>query len=326
MKTVLVTGGAGFIGSHFVRLLIKKNKYFVINFDLLTYAGNLDNLKDVEMNPNYKFIMGDVRDREMIETLFNNYEIDYVVNFAAESHVDRSIVSADDFITTNILGSQILMEVARNNWFSNKSKSFKSSARFIQISTDEVYGPTIYDSFDERALLKPSSPYAASKASADLIAKSYFTTYGFPIIITRCSNNYGPNQFPEKLIPYFISLAIQNKNLPLYGNGQQIRDWIHVMDHCSAIEILLNNGKIGETYNIGANNEIKNIDIAKLILNSLNKSEKLISFVQDRLGHDVRYSINSEKIRLNFGWEPKYDFSDNIQLLIQLEVVRNSQL
>ena len=322
MKTVLVTGGAGFIGSHFIRLLLKESGYFVINYDILTYAGNLNNLRDVDSNPNYIFIKGDIRNRTDVEQLFRTYDIDVVVNFAAESHVDRSIVAADDFITTNLLGTQTLMDVAKASWMNLNDGSFKGGKKFIQISTDEVYGSISEGSFDEESPLLPNSPYSASKASADLIARSYYQTYNFPVIITRSSNNYGPNQYPEKLIPLFISLAKEDKPLPLYGNGRQVRDWIHVEDNCSAILRVLNNGKEGEIYNIGANNEYRNIDIAKIILNELGKPESLLTYVKDRPGHDIRYSINANKLINQFGWTPNIKFNHGIAQLVVKSVSR----
>lgn len=312
MKIVLVTGGAGFIGSHFIRLLLKESGYFVINYDLLTYAGNLNNLRDVDSNPNYSFIKGDIRNRSEVNQLFSMYDIDVVVNFAAESHVDRSIVAADDFIKTNILGAQTLMDAAKASWMNLNDVSFNEGKKFIQISTDEVYGSISKGSFVEESPILPNSPYSASKASADLIARAYYKTYNFPVIITRSSNNYGPNQYPEKLIPLFISLAKEDKQLPLYGNGKQVRDWIHVEDNCSALLQVLIDGKVGEIYNIGANNEQRNIDIAKMILNELGKPQDLISFVNDRPGHDLRYSINSQKLVNTLNWTPKKIFEIEI--------------
>lgn len=319
MTTVLVTGGAGFIGSHFIRLLLKHDNYFVINFDLLTYAGNLSNLTEIESNKNYCFKKGDIRDRPELENLFKNYDIDVVVNFAAESHVDRSIVAADDFITTNIIGAQTLMDVSKSVWLNSQEGKFKKGKRFIQISTDEVYGSILYGSFDESSNILPNSPYSASKASADLIARSYYMTFNFPVIITRSSNNYGVNQYPEKLIPFFLSLAKKDRPLPLYGDGKQVRDWIHVEDNCAAILEVMSSGVIGEIYNVGANNEIQNIDIAKMILKELNKSKSLIAYINDRPGHDIRYSIDSNKIRNKLGWKPQKDFRESFK-----ELVRNS--
>lgn len=317
MKTVLVTGGAGFIGSHFIRLLLRKNDFFVINFDLLTYAGNLNNLKEVEPNVNYCFVHGDIRDRNQIEEVFSEFNIDLVVNFAAESHVDRSIVASNDFVTTNIIGSHTLMDVAKSFWFDYQNNSFMVGKRFIQVSTDEVYGSIVKGSFTEESPLLPNSPYSASKASADLIARAYFKTHNFPVIITRSSNNYGENQYPEKLIPFFIQQAKQEKKLPLYGSGNQVRDWIHVLDNCNAILTILLKGTLGDTYNISSNYELSNLSVTKLILKTLNKPETLIHHVKDRLGHDVRYSINSDKTR-ELGWHPVIDFYDGMTELIEL--------
>ena len=299
---LLVTGGAGFIGSNFVRHIIKKyNNYSVVNLDLLTYAGNLENLDDIKDFPNYKFLKGDITDEKLIDEI--TADMDAVINFAAESHVDRSIEGPSVFVKTNVLGTQILLESAKKN----------KVRRFIQISTDEVYGSlgeTGY--FSENSPILPNSPYSASKAGADLIARSYFKTYGFPVIITRCSNNYGPNQFPEKFIPLLITNAFEGKELPIYGDGLNVRDWIHVKDHCEAIDVVLHKGKEGEVYNIGGNCERKNIEIAKLILNKTGKDESLLKFVKDRLGHDRRYAIDSTKIKNETGWGPKYNFEDGI--------------
>jgi dTDP-glucose 4,6-dehydratase len=317
MKTVLVTGGAGFIGSHFIKLLLGKNDFFVINFDLLTYAGNLNNLKEVESNVNYYFVHGDIRNRNQVEEVFSKFNIDSVVNFAAESHVDRSILASNDFITTNIIGSHTLMDVAKSFWFDYQNNSFMVGKRFIQVSTDEVYGSIVKGSFYEESPLLPNSPYSASKASADLIARAYFKTHNFPVIITRSSNNYGENQYPEKLIPFFIQQAKEEKKLPLYGSGNQVRDWIHVLDNCNAILTVLLKGTLGDTYNISSNYELSNLIVTKMILKTLNKPESLIHHVKDRLGHDVRYSLNSDKTR-ELGWHPLIDFQDGIRDLIEL--------
>lgn len=299
---LLITGGAGFIGSNFVKHMLKKySSYSLINLDLLTYAGNLENLDDIKDLPNYKFIKGDIADEKLVNEITVN--VDVVINFAAESHVDRSIEGPSVFIKTNVLGTQILLEAAKKN----KVK------RFIQISTDEVYG-TLGETgyFSEKSPILSNSPYSASKAGADLIVRSYFKTYGFPVIITRCSNNYGPNQFPEKFIPLLITNAFEGKELPIYGDGLNVRDWIHVKDHCEAIDVVLHKGKDGEVYNIGGNCEKKNIDIAKLILKETGKDESLIRFVKDRLGHDRRYAIDSTKIKNELGWDPKYNFENGI--------------
>jgi len=323
MKTILVTGGAGFIGSNFVRhMLTTHPDYKIINVDALTYAGNLENLKDVADHKNYIFIKADIRDREKIETIFDNYDIDFVVNFAAESHVDRSIEEPDVFLTTNIIGTQVLLDVAKKHWKVNPDdkycREYKPGVKFLQISTDEVYGALgKTGKFVETMPLKPNSPYSASKASADLIVRAYYQTYGMPINITRCSNNYGPYQFPEKLIPLMINNCLKEKDLPVYGDGMQVRDWLHVNDHCAAIDTVLHKGKEGEIYNIGGNNEKTNIEIVKLIIKTLGKSEKLIKHVKDRPGHDRRYAIDNTKITNQLGWKPKYTFEEGIKETIQ---------
>lgn len=304
---ILVAGGAGFIGSCFIRHILNKYPdYKVINLDLLTYAGNLENLKDIENNSNYKFVHGDICDKKLVRELVS--QVDCCLNFAAESHVDRSIANPDIFINTNILGAYNLL---------NASKELKLS-RYVQVSTDEVYGtlgPVGY--FTEKTPIAPNSPYSASKASADIIVRSYFETFKQPVLITRCSNNYGPYQFPEKLIPLFISNILQDKQVPVYGDGMNVRDWLYVYDHCSAIDIVLHKGTEGEVYNIGGNNEKTNIEITKLLLSSLNKPESLIKYVEDRLGHDRRYAIDSSKIQNELGWTPSVTFEDGIKLTIQ---------
>lgn len=305
---IFVTGGAGFIGSNFIHYVFHKHPdYEIVNLDKLTYAGNLENLKDIENNPNYHFIKGDICDRKLVTSIVEDFKIQVIVNFAAESHVDRSIMGADVFIQTNIVGTQTLLEVARE----------KKIEKFIQISTDEVYGSLGTDGkFTEDTPLHPNSPYAASKASADLLALAYNHTYGTPVIITRCSNNYGPYQFPEKLIPLMIVNALNNKSLPVYGDGKNVRDWIYVKDHCDAILTIIKNGKIGEIYNIGAENEKPNIEIVKLILKELGKDESLIKFVKDRPGHDRRYAIDATKIKTQLGWQPAYSFETAIKSTI----------
>ena len=307
MKKVLITGGAGFIGSNFIHYILSKyNDYQVINLDKLTYAANLDNLKDIEDNKNYRFIHGDIADQEFIFKLFENEKFDIVINFAAESHVDNSILNPQIFTITNILGTQVLLDACRKY----------NIKRFHQISTDEVYGELPLDDksilFTEKTPLNPSSPYSASKASADMLVKSYYRTYSLPITISRCSNNYGPYQHLEKLIPLMISKAINNDNLPVYGNGLNVRDWLHVYDHCTAIDLIIHEGKIGEIYNIGGNNEKSNIDVVKIILKELGKSEKLIKYVNDRPGHDLRYAIDSTKIKTSLNWKPVYSFEKGI--------------
>ncbi len=317
MKSVLVTGGAGFIGSNFVRMmLVRYPDYKIINVDALTYAGNLDNLEDI-CEKQHIFIKADITDRKSICQIFNIYDIDAVVNFAAESHVDRSIVDPEIFLKTNILGTQVLLDAAKDHWKVDNDKyctEYKSGAKFVQVSTDEVYGGLgKTGKFTEDMPLLPTSPYSASKASADMIVRAYHKTFGVPVNITRCSNNYGPYQFPEKLIPLMINNCMKERSLPVYGDGMQIRDWLHVCDHCHAIDIVLHRGKVGEIYNIGGNNEKANIEIVKLIVNELGKSESLISYVKDRPGHDKRYAIDNTKIKSELGWEPAYTFEKGIK-------------
>ena len=307
MTKMLITGGAGFIGSNFVRYILDKYEdYQIVNLDSLTYCGNLENLSGIEDNPNYTFCKGDITDKELVFKI--TADVDYIVNFAAESHVDRSIEDPEIFIKSNVLGTQVLLDAAREHGIS----------KYLQVSTDEVYGSlgkTGY--FREDTPLAPNSPYSASKASADLMVRAYNKTFDLPVNITRCSNNYGPYQFPEKLIPLMISNALENKHLPVYGDGKNVRDWLHVYDHCSAIDLVLHKGTVGEIYNIGGNNEKKNIEIVKLILKNLNKPESLIKFVKDRLGHDRRYAIDSTKIQDELGWTPKYTFETGIAETIQ---------
>ena len=323
MKTILVTGGAGFIGSNFVKLMLEKHSdYKIINIDALTYAGNLENLEDIDTNPNYEFIKVDIRDKEKIEEIFKNNEINSVVNFAAESHVDRSIEEPEVFLTTNIIGTQVLLDTAKKYWKVNPNdkycKEYKPGVKFLQVSTDEVYGALGETGmFVETMPLMPNSPYSASKASADLIVRAYNETFGMPVNITRCSNNYGPYQFPEKLIPLIINNCLNEKDLPVYGDGMQVRDWLHVSDHCSAIDTVLHKGKDGEVYNIGGNNEKANVEIVKLIIETLGKSEDLIKYVKDRPGHDRRYAIDNTKITTELGWEPKYTFEQGMKETIQ---------
>jgi dTDP-glucose 4,6-dehydratase len=323
LKTILITGGAGFIGSNFVKLMIEKHpEYKIINIDALTYAGNLENLKDIDDKPNYEFIKVDIRDREKIEEIFKNNKITSVVNFAAESHVDRSIEEPEVFLTTNIIGTQVLLDTAKKYWKVNPSdkycKEYKPGVKFLQVSTDEVYGALGETGmFVETMPLMPNSPYSASKASADMIVRAYNETFGMPVNITRCSNNYGPYQFPEKLIPLMINNCLKEKDLPVYGDGMQVRDWLHVSDHCSAIDTVLHKGKDGEVYNIGGNNEKANISIVKLIISTLGKSEDLIKYVKDRPGHDRRYAIDNTKITTELGWEPAYTFEQGMKETIQ---------
>ncbi|MDP5274716.1 dTDP-glucose 4,6-dehydratase [Chengkuizengella axinellae] len=319
MKKILVTGGAGFIGSNFITMMLKQyTNYQVINVDSLTYAGNLENLKSIEDNPNYTFVKADIRDRTKMDQVFASFGIDTVINFAAESHVDRSIDEPELFLTTNIIGTQVLLAVAKKHWKINPSnkycKEYKDGVKFLQVSTDEVYGTLgKTGKFIETTPLMPNSPYSASKASADMIVRAYHETYGMPVNITRCSNNYGPYQFLEKLIPLMICQAFQNKVLPIYGDGMQVRDWLHVFDHCRAIDTVLHYGVIGEIYNIGGNNERTNIDIVKQILKTLNKPDYLIKHIEDRPGHDRRYAIDNTKITTQLGWKPSYTFEEGIK-------------
>ena len=305
MKKILVTGGAGFIGSNFINYILNsRNDVSIVNLDKLTYAGNLKNLSGVENNPNYTFIKGDIVNDELVKFIFQRYQITHVINFAAESHVDRSILGSEVFFRTNVLGTNVLLETAK----------YFGVEKFIQISTVEVYGSLGPEGqFEETTPLQPNSPYAASKAAADLMALAFHHTYGVPVVITRCSNNYGQYQFPEKLIPLMIINALNNKKLPVYGDGLNVRDWIYVIDHNKAVELVLEKGQLGEVYNIGANTEKPNIQIVKLILSQLGKSEELIEYVKDRLGHDRRYAINSKKIKKNLGWQPEYSFEDAIK-------------
>lgn len=329
MKTYLVTGGAGFIGSNFIHYLFKEyTDILVINLDNLTYAGNLDNLKSIEENLNYRFIKGDICNEELLEEIFSKYNIDYIVNFAAESHVDRSIKDSSIFIKTNILGTQSLLDIAKKYW--ENSDGYIKDKKFLQVSTDEVYGSLGKDGyFTEDTPLSPRNPYSASKASADLLVMSYYYTYGFPLNITRCSNNYGRYQFPEKLIPLVINNCLKEKDIPVYGDGMNIRDWLYVSDHCEAINIVLNKGEIGQVYNIGGNNELTNIYMVKKIINILKEilgvdnkrkqlvSEELIKFVEDRKGHDRRYAIDASKMKNELGWEAKIKFDEGIEKTIE---------
>ena len=319
MKRVLVTGGAGFIGSNFIQYMLdsERDLDLLVNLDLLTYAGNLENLKMVESDPRYCFVKGDVRDKQLVESLFTRHDFDTVVHFAAESHVDRSIVEPEIFLNTNIVGTQILLDTAKRHWKLDPddkySREYRAGVRYLQVSTDEVYGALgKIGMFQETTPISPNSPYSASKASADLIVRAYHETFGLPVNITRCSNNYGPYQFPEKLIPLMIYNAYHDKALPVYGDGMQVRDWLHVRDHCSAIYSVLTRGAVGEVYNIGGNNEKANIEIVRLILKELNKPEDLITYVKDRPGNDRRYAIDNTKITTQLGWCPKYTFEQGI--------------
>jgi len=317
-KSILVTGGAGFIGANFIHYMFKAHPdYEIINLDKLTYAGNLNNLKGVDDKPNYHFVKGDIANRELVEYIFEEFRPIYVVNFAAESHVDRSIEGPEIFIRTNVYGTQVFLDVAKKHWLTNGK--WKEGVKFIQISTDEVYGslgPT--GLFTEETPLNPHSPYSASKASADFIAKAYFDTFGMPVLITRSSNNFGPRQYPEKLIPLAITNALQGKHLPVYGDGLNVRDWIYVEDNCRGIDLALHKGKIGEIYNIGGGNEWRNIDLVNLICEILgelsgkpvDEYKKLITFVKDRPGHDRRYALSIERIKRELDWQPTADFNE----------------
>ena len=301
---ILVTGGAGFIGSNFIHYMLKKHPDDnLINLDLLTYAGNIHNLDDIKNNPHYHFVKGNIVNRELVTHLVHEFNIDHIVNFAAESHVDRSILHPDIFVETNVQGTLALLDVAKK----------EGVEKFLQVSTDEVYGTlgaTGY--FTEESPLQPNSPYSASKASADMIVRSYFETYGYNVNITRCSNNYGPYQFPEKLIPLMTSNGMEGKDLPIYGNGKNIRDWLYVSDHCQAIDLVLRKGKPGEVYNVGGHNERTNNEIVHLIVDNLGISEDHIKYVKDRLGHDKRYAIDPSKIEKELGWKPEYTFDTGI--------------
>ena len=331
MKTYLVTGGAGFIGANFVHYMFEKynNNIKIINVDALTYAGNLENLKGIENSKNYEFIKADICDKEKMEEIFKSNDIDYVVNFAAESHVDRSIQNPEIFVQSNVIGTLVLLNLAKKYW--QQGDGFKQGKKFLQVSTDEVYGSLEDESefFYETTPLDPHSPYSASKASADLLVKSYIDTYKFPANITRCSNNYGPYQFPEKLIPLMINNCLEGKNLPIYGDGKNVRDWLYVKDHAKAIDMVINDGKLGNVYNIGGHNEKKNIDIVNIILETLQEilpkndirrqhiSKNLITYVEDRKGHDRRYAIAPDKIKKEIGWYPETCFDEGIKLTIK---------
>ncbi|BFH71109.1 dTDP-glucose 4,6-dehydratase [Paenibacillus dendritiformis] len=305
---LIVTGGAGFIGSNFVIYMLNKYpKYKIVNVDALTYAGNLENLSEIQDNPNYCFVKADIADPQAMEKLFGE-GVDVVVNFAAESHVDRSILDPEIFVKTNVLGTQVLLDAA---------KKYRIT-KFVQISTDEVYGSLGETGlFSETTPLAPNSPYSASKAGGDLLVRAYHETFGLPVNITRCSNNYGPYQFPEKLIPLMIANALNDKQLPIYGDGLNVRDWLYVEDHCSAIDLVIHKGRDGEVYNIGGNNERTNTHIVRTILEQLGKPESLIKYVEDRLGHDRRYGIDATKITIDLGWKPKHTFETGIKETIE---------
>ena len=333
MRTYLVTGGAGFIGSNYIHYMFEKygDAIRIINVDKLTYAGNLENLADVENRDNYTFVKADICDKEAIEKIFAENDIDRVVHFAAESHVDRSIRNPEVFVETNVLGTAVMLNAAKAAW-ENPDGSFKEDKKFLHVSTDEVYGslpedPEAY--FYETTPIDPHSPYSASKASSDMLVKAYIDTYHFPANITNCSNNYGPYQFPEKLIPLIINNALSGKTLPVYGDGKNVRDWLYVMDHAKAIDMVQEEGVLGQRYNVGGHNEKQNIEIIRIILETLqellpdsdprkaNVSENLISYVTDRKGHDRRYAIAPDKIKADLGWFPETMFKDGIRLTIQ---------
>lgn len=305
--TMLVTGGAGFIGSNFIRhMLTEHPDTRIVNLDALTYAGNLENLRDVAGNPNYTFVRGDICDPETVAAVFRNHPIDTVVHFAAESHVDRSISDGAAFVRTNVLGTFTLLDCARKH----------GVRRFIHISTDEVYGSTREGSFAETDTLNPSSPYSSSKAASDLLARSFFITHGLPVIVTRCTNNYGPYQFPEKMIPFFTTNLLQGKKVPVYGTGRNVRDWLYVIDHCRAIDFILQHGEPGEIYNIGGGAEMTNLEITRKILELLGEDESMIEYVPDRKGHDFRYSLDFGKLR-KLGWKPAYRFDDALEATVK---------
>lgn len=303
---LLVTGGAGFIGSCFIRHILNKYPdYKIINLDLLTYCGNLENLSDIENNQNHVFVKGNICDKTLVRNLIS--EVDCIINFAAESHVDNSIKTPEIFIETNVKGTLNLLQAANEIGIK----------RFVQISTDEVYGSLKEGYFYETTPLAPNSPYSASKASADMIAMAYYKTFNLPVLITRCSNNYGEYQYPEKLIPFFISQLLKNQKVPVYGDGLNVRDWLYVYDHCEAIDTVLHMGRIGEVYNIGGHNEKTNIEITRLILKTMGKDESYIEYVNDRLGHDKRYAISNDKITTELGWKPQVNFEDGIKHTIE---------
>lgn len=308
LMKILVTGGAGFIGSNFIRYWLKKYPSDkIINFDALTYAGNLENLKEIEKNSNYQFVKGDICDIKLVNDLVKG--IDLIVHFAAESHVDRSIADSSDFIKTNIEGTRVLLDAAKNN----------NGIRFHHISTDEVFGSLelFEDSFNEKTPYDPRSPYSASKAAADHLVRAYFHTHKLPITISNCSNNYGPYQFPEKLIALFITNLIEGKKVPLYGDGKNLRDWIFVDDHNAGVDVIIKKGKIGETYCLGGNNELANLEIAEKILTAMNFDKNMIEYVKDRKGHDLRYAIDYSKIKNEIGWEPRVDFNEGLKMTIE---------
>jgi len=304
---LLVTGGLGFIGSNFIRQMLEEHPGdSIVNLDKITYAGNPENLKDIAGDPRYTFVRGDICDAEIVGSVFREYPIDAVVHFAAESHVDRSIEDASVFVRTNVLGTHVLLEAALNH----------GVKRFVHVSTDEVYGSIKTGSFRETDNLNPSSPYSASKAASDLLARSYYITHNLPVIVTRCTNNFGPYQYPEKLIPLFVTNLIEGKKVPVYGTGQNVRDWIYVLDHCRAVDFVLRHGEPGEIYNIGGGNEKSNLEITEGILRALGRDESMVEYVPDRPGHDWRYSLDSSKLRA-MGWKPEFDFETALQATVR---------
>ena len=319
MKTYLVTGCAGFIGSNFVHYMLEKYQDIrLVNLDKLTYAGNLENLEDIKDDARHIFVKGDICDKALVTDLIAKYDPDYVINFAAESHVDRSIRNPEIFVESNVLGTVNLLQCCKDAWYDADAKTWKEGKKYLQVSTDEVYGALGAEGyFMETTPLCPHSPYSASKASADMFVKAFHDTYGMPINITRCSNNYGPYHFPEKLIPLMISRALADEELPVYGNGENVRDWLHVSDHCEAIDLIIHKGKVGEVYNIGGHNERTNLQVVQTILKALDKPESLIKYVKDRPGHDRRYAIDPTKIETELGWKPKYNFDTGIAQTIQ---------
>jgi dTDP-glucose 4,6-dehydratase len=320
---LLLTGGLGFIGSNLVRYFLQQHPdYSIINLDAVTYAGHFENLSEVESNPRYKFVKGSIEDANLVDEIISGRKfgkIDGVINLAAESHVDRSIVDPSIFVRTNVLGTQILLDATlRHGKVSLPNGDKKWTIRYLQVSTDEVYGSLgATGLFTEETPLQPNSPYSSSKAGADLLCRAYFHTFGMPVLTTRCSNNYGPFQHPEKLIPLFITNLMNNRTVPVYGDGLNVRDWLHVEDHCRAIDVVFHKGTPGEVYNVGGNNERKNIDITKLIIKEMGKTESSIQYVEDRLGHDRRYAIDSTKMQNELGWTPKHTFETGIKSTIQ---------
>ncbi|WP_219376095.1 dTDP-glucose 4,6-dehydratase [Bacillus mycoides] len=306
---ILVTGGAGFIGSNFIHYMLKNYEtYKIINYDALTYSGNLNNVKSIQENPNYSFVKGKIQNGELLEHVVKERDVQVIVNFAAESHVDRSIENPIPFYDTNVIGTVTLLELVKKY----------SHIKLVQVSTDEVYGSLEKTGkFIEETPLAPNSPYSSSKASSDMIALSYYETYQLPVVVTRCSNNYGPYQYPEKLIPLMVTNALEEKKLPLYGDGLNVRDWLHVTDHCSAIDTVLHKGRVGEVYNIGGNNEKTNIDVVEQIIKLLGKTKTDIEFVTDRLGHDRRYAIDAQKMKNEFEWEPRYTFEQGLKETVE---------